>query len=321
MHMKAFRKRGFTLIELLVVIAIIAILAAILFPVFAQAREKARQSSCLSNEKQISQAMMMFAQDHDEQFPGGAITDCYSYGWGGTTYNYCYGPNNSNGPGWSSNIQPYVKNFAVFKCPDDGTRGTKITANKLTSPVSYIYNADLVITSNSQSGTTYTSVPAGLPQAALIGPSKTVLLMEGINDEANIGATNEQPTGSSQNYSAIGDGASGSLSYGQSRWGAVGTSPAQYDTGYMSGGGVPSNKSEFHAPTGRHSGGANYAFCDGHVKFVKSENVSVGGGQYWQGYCYGDPGRDGITYSFTWGGYTIPAGPLSSKAQAVMCPF
>ncbi|MBC7807537.1 MAG: prepilin-type N-terminal cleavage/methylation domain-containing protein, partial [Akkermansiaceae bacterium] len=62
-------KSGFTLIELLVVIAIIAILAAILFPVFAQAREKARQISCLSNQKQIGIAMMMYVQDYDETYP------------------------------------------------------------------------------------------------------------------------------------------------------------------------------------------------------------------------------------------------------------
>lgn len=62
-------RRGFTLIELLVVIAIIAILAAILFPVFAQAREKARQSACLSNMKQVSTALMMYAQDYDEALP------------------------------------------------------------------------------------------------------------------------------------------------------------------------------------------------------------------------------------------------------------
>ncbi len=63
-------RKGFTLIELLVVIAIIAILAAILFPVFAQAREKARQTQCLSNEKQIGTSLMMYAQDYDEVLPG-----------------------------------------------------------------------------------------------------------------------------------------------------------------------------------------------------------------------------------------------------------
>ena len=86
--------RGFTLIELLVVIAIIAILAAILFPVFARAREKARQTSCLSNVKQISLAMMMYAEDYDEQFVACSAT----YRW--------YTP-----------IYPYVKNAQVFQCP------------------------------------------------------------------------------------------------------------------------------------------------------------------------------------------------------------
>ncbi|MFH1910322.1 MAG: prepilin-type N-terminal cleavage/methylation domain-containing protein, partial [bacterium] len=68
-EMPAVRKRGFTLIELLVVIAIIAILAAILFPVFAKAREKARQTSCLSNLKQIDLAVLQYAQDYDEMMP------------------------------------------------------------------------------------------------------------------------------------------------------------------------------------------------------------------------------------------------------------
>jgi prepilin-type N-terminal cleavage/methylation domain-containing protein len=81
------RRRGFTLIELLVVIAIIAILAAILFPVFAQAREAARASSCLSNVKQLSLGMMMYVQDYDERFP--------NWNW---TFN-CYGGNNGLPPG------------------------------------------------------------------------------------------------------------------------------------------------------------------------------------------------------------------------------
>ena len=87
-------RRGFTLIELLVVIAIIAILAAILFPVFAKAREKARQSSCLSNVKQLGLAMMQYAQDYDERLP--------MYADGGYRYN------------WDVAIEPYLKNSQVL---------------------------------------------------------------------------------------------------------------------------------------------------------------------------------------------------------------
>jgi len=95
------KRRGFTLIELLVVIAIIAILAAILFPVFARAREKARQTSCLSNVKQLSLGMLMYTQDYDERLPR---CDCNSY---------------HQGTCWAICTQPYVKNAQIFVCPSD----------------------------------------------------------------------------------------------------------------------------------------------------------------------------------------------------------
>jgi len=92
--------KGFTLIELLVVIAIIAILAAILFPVFARAREKARQSSCLSNVKQLSLGNMMYAQDYDEKTV--IFSDLGSSG---------------SGRQWHFLIEPYLKNDQIFLCP------------------------------------------------------------------------------------------------------------------------------------------------------------------------------------------------------------
>ena len=97
------RKRGFTLIELLVVIAIIAILAAILFPVFSRAREQARKATCQSNLKQISNALMMYTQDWDEQLPV-CSTWC---GWKDTWNNLQY----------YQRLAPYVKNWQIWACP------------------------------------------------------------------------------------------------------------------------------------------------------------------------------------------------------------
>ncbi|MES2459721.1 MAG: DUF1559 domain-containing protein [Armatimonadota bacterium] len=96
----ATTRGGFTLIELLVVIAIIAILAAILFPVFAQAREKARQSACLSNQKQLGLATMQYAQDYDETMP--------------ILY---YVKNSPSSVHWMDLIYPYIKSEEVFSCP------------------------------------------------------------------------------------------------------------------------------------------------------------------------------------------------------------
>jgi prepilin-type N-terminal cleavage/methylation domain-containing protein/prepilin-type processing-associated H-X9-DG protein len=108
---------GFTLIELLVVIAIIAILAAILFPVFARAREKARQSSCLSNVKQITLGAQMYVQDYDEKFPF-ALASITSRVTGGYFAKYYYGDETrSYYPIWIDVIMPYTMNEQIFVCP------------------------------------------------------------------------------------------------------------------------------------------------------------------------------------------------------------
>ncbi len=133
-------RSAFTLIELLVVIAIIAILAAILFPVFAQAREKARAISCVSNLKQLTLALLMYVQDYDEMFvPGGMGTHDYGTNCSGVVdgnlnmnnnnamcqmsdvpYPKCWGwpcigPDGSGS--FAARIYPYVKNYGVFACP------------------------------------------------------------------------------------------------------------------------------------------------------------------------------------------------------------
>ena len=110
------RKAGFTLIELLVVIAIIAILTAILFPVFAQAREKARQSACLSNEKQIGLAMLQYCQDYDETWvsqsdDGVNVYDGYPLNKSGLA--------GANGNNYKDRILPYTKNEQIWLCPSD----------------------------------------------------------------------------------------------------------------------------------------------------------------------------------------------------------
>lgn len=104
--------KGFTLIELLVVIAIIAILAAILFPFFARARENARRSSCQSNLKQMTLGVLQYVQDYDERFPGfGGVSPCVNFPMS-----------------WAMATQPYIKSEQVFKCPSD-TRGDIYTCS------------------------------------------------------------------------------------------------------------------------------------------------------------------------------------------------
>ncbi|NUQ00593.1 MAG: prepilin-type N-terminal cleavage/methylation domain-containing protein [Armatimonadetes bacterium] len=121
------RRRAFTLIELLVVIAIIAILAAILFPVFAKAREKARQSSCGQNVKQLMVAMLQYAQDYDERFNR---NDCLTFmavpGAGGAA-------DGCNVNWWRFPIMPYIKNFQILICPS-------ATYYNPTSPSSQLIN-------------------------------------------------------------------------------------------------------------------------------------------------------------------------------------
>jgi prepilin-type N-terminal cleavage/methylation domain-containing protein/prepilin-type processing-associated H-X9-DG protein len=122
------KQRGFTLIELLVVIAIIAILAAILFPVFSKAREAARKTSCLSNVKQLGLACHMYAQDYDEQLP------C-DYHIGGDA--------NGSHARLVGEIMPYIKNMQIFYCPSAGSQHMWYTisnaSNQANGYISYYY--------------------------------------------------------------------------------------------------------------------------------------------------------------------------------------
>jgi prepilin-type N-terminal cleavage/methylation domain-containing protein/prepilin-type processing-associated H-X9-DG protein len=142
------RKRGFTLIELLVVIAIIAILAAILFPVFAQARQKARITSCLSNLNQMGKALMMYVQDYDERL---------------TPHFDAYDPKQvTAGSSVVANMvkaawMPYIKNEGVFRCPaDTGLYATKWNIGE----TSYWYNPNVGATGKSITSADQTPFPS-----------------------------------------------------------------------------------------------------------------------------------------------------------------
>jgi len=158
-------RSGFTLIELLVVIAIIAILAAILFPVFARARENARRSSCSSNLRQIGLAIKQYIQDYDERYPGLFSDE------GGTEI------------GWAQNIQPYAKNLQLFQCPSEASpNGSvyKFAPNPYpnnSSFTDYYYNENF--TNRIDDLGDLTTDRSGIVDAELSHPTVTVVLGEG----------------------------------------------------------------------------------------------------------------------------------------------
>lgn len=167
--MRSTGRRGFTLIELLVVIAIIALLAAILFPVFARARENARRSSCQSNLKQLALGFHQYAQDFDEQFP----LRYYPVTCSPFTYK-----------GWVDNVQPYLKSTQIFQCPSETTApGTDPT---LAGYTDYIYSNEVGdgATLTNSCGAGY---PAGLILSKFSVVSLTVVNFEGPSGVASAG--------------------------------------------------------------------------------------------------------------------------------------
>ncbi len=254
------KRSGFTLIELLVVIAIIAILAAILFPVFAKAREKARQTSCLSQTKQLGLAFIQYYQDYDEKLPagtqntpGGAFLD-------------------KPGVGWAGQIYSQVKSANIYKCPDDSTATIAATGTVPAQvPVSYGFNSNA----------------AGQTQATYGNVAKSVLAFETVNNEADVtAAASQTATTPGDSNSAAGDGQGGNtggtatasttgLLNGQNN----GATPTQYATGILTGSaGVQGTTTtgQFATTTGRHSDGSNFLMADGHSKWFRNSAVSAG---------------------------------------------
>lgn len=171
--------RGFTLIELLVVIAIIAILAAILFPVFARARAKARQASCTSNVKQLLLAVLAYCQDYDEKYPADPIAQDGYPGWyvvttppnarpGGIAYRASY---------WASSIHPYIKNWQIYRCPSSSPRVLFGDPGNPQVPISYTYN---VLLNN-------------VTLAEVKAPATCICIWEGIGNQAFVSFATEMP--------------------------------------------------------------------------------------------------------------------------------
>lgn len=159
------RKTGFTLIELLVVIAIIAILAAILFPVFAKAREKARQTSCLSNSRQIGTACQAYAQDYDEKFAPNRPRD----------------PNGNQLGTWRSAVYPYTKNWQIFFCPSNSCSGGNTEEARVPNPVTtnpnnlhYLYQGNIFN-------------DAGAPIGSIDKPAQQIMILEGYHCAPDMG--------------------------------------------------------------------------------------------------------------------------------------
>ena len=240
--------RGFTLIEILVVVAIIALLAAILFPVFSRARENARRSSCQSNLKQLGLGLMQYSQDYDETLPTGSVGDQSGYG--------------PQGYGWAGQIFPYVKSAGVYACPSDPTKATAAQAALGAERVAYAYNSNIG-TSVFYNGAEGKIVKFG-------APARSILLLESQGGLAKIGdelegrtATNGPATGSP---SGLGCGVA-------TVWGGYITGITGVPPGAAA---ISSQCPSFYVGTGRHLEGANYLFADGHVKWLKSSAISVG---------------------------------------------
>ena len=181
-------RRGFTLIELLVVIAIISIIAAILFPVFAQAREKARQTTCLSNEKQIGVAMLQYCQDYDESYP--LSYNCNATG--GCTSSVPTGTSLATSltyVSWPGFIYSYMSNYQVFVCPDapttaGTTQGTWVSGAPSNGfEVTYEYNYNM---GGNIAGTNANGIPIIKALPVVSEPSQVVMITEsGANPQAS----------------------------------------------------------------------------------------------------------------------------------------
>ncbi len=275
------KRNAFTLIELLVVIAIIAILAAILFPVFAQAREKAKQANCLSNQKQIGLGIMMYSEDYDQTYP--------------MAYYYINGATSANGyVQWTGMVDPYVKqknsSSGIWVCPSHALHGfaptnytngnspagqvpqTKGVSDIQAVRMSYICN-ELIMPRKK-----FEAIPQNVVSTSQVdNPSDVIAVAEitdtlgALNDSSPTGGAaikSHRPTNAVSDNGAVFDGEKGvtgpiyALTYAQA------ISAINYAKTNNNAGG---QHHIAYISADRHNGGANYVFSDGHAKFFKLE--------------------------------------------------
>jgi prepilin-type N-terminal cleavage/methylation domain-containing protein/prepilin-type processing-associated H-X9-DG protein len=208
---KSSARPGFTLIELLVVIAIIAILAAILFPVFARARENARRASCQSNLKQLGLGMLQYTQDYDEKYPPVDVRPDSDTGWAGV-------------------IQPYVRSTQLYQCPSE-------TGAPQTNPASWGYTDYWM-----------NSMLSAKSQAAVTAVSLTIMNGDGNTGNAYYYYNGCEVTGNASDVPC--DATTPYI-----------TMKDSYQTGGL---------------FSRHLEGLNFAFADGHVKWLKGSVIGSG---------------------------------------------
>ncbi len=238
-----FRKNSaFTLIELLVVIAIIAILAAILFPVFARARENARRSSCSSNLKQIGLGQLQYVQDYDEKYALAIV--------GGTATQTPGVP-----VGWADAIQPYLKSTQIYQCPSDTISPSAdpiarvgTPAGNTSSYTDYWYNAYL--SSDPPAGGSASNCNTSVSLSSVQYPTLTIMNGDG---EAKNGSAAYRTNGNSSHGDPTSIG-----------------SPGGGNTGLVYSSAI----------VNRHLDGTNFLFADGHVKWARTNASAPRGAIY-----------------------------------------